>query len=224
MKADEEAARNAVIAAAQAMARSGLSPGRSGNVSQRCGNGMLITPSGMDYETLDTGDICLVDRAGNTSRDGRKPSSEWQLHAAIYEARPEADAIVHCHSPRATALACTRRDLPAFHYMVAVAGGKDIRCARYATFGTRELAAEAVAALEGRMACLLANHGQIAFGDSPAAALALAREVETLAGQYLDALAAGDVTILDDAEMAEVLARFSDYGQPAADDRRSTKT
>ena len=144
----------------------------------------------------------------------RKPSSEWPFHAAIYRARPDAKAIVHTHSPRATALSCTRRGIPAFHYMIALCGGADIRCADYATFGTPELAENTVKALEGRKAVLLANHGVIALGGSLAGAHQIVAEVENLAGQYLDILAAGlEPAILDAAEMERVSARFAGYGK-----------
>ena len=144
----------------------------------------------------------------------RKPSSEAPFHAAIYRARPEVGAIVHTHSPLATAYSCTRRPIPPFHYMVAVAGGADIPCADYATFGSEALADAAVRALEGRRATLLANHGVIALGSSPAAALSLAAEVENLAAQYLALLASGlKPAILGRAEMRRVIAKFAGYGQ-----------
>ena len=141
------------------------------------------------------------------------PSSEWRFHRDIYVARPELNAIVHAHSPFATTLACLARDIPAFHYMIAVAGGKDIRCAPYATFGTQELSDRALVALEGRQACLLANHGMIAVGSSLAKALALAVEVEALAEQYWRALQIGAPNLLSDAEMDIVLKKFQTYGQ-----------
>jgi L-fuculose-phosphate aldolase len=212
----DEEARREVIETARAMAHAGLSPGRSGNVSRRQADGFLITPSGLDYDKLAPEDIVRIDFDGRTLEGARKPSSEWRLHAAILAARPEIGAVVHCHSLHATALACARRPIPAFHYMIAAAGGPDIRCAAYATFGTSELAAQAVAALDGRRACLLANHGQIAIGRDLAATLDLAREVETLAAQYCEVLKLGDVHILGAQEMDEVLARFATYGQ---DDR-----
>ena len=145
----------------------------------------------------------------------RRPSSEWRLHAAIYAARPDAGAVVHTHSPFATALSCAREGIPPFHYMIALGGGADIRCAAYATFGTEALAANCVAALEGRRAALLANHGAVAFGASLAAARALAKEVENLARQYLALRAAGLAPVLlTAAEMEEVAAGFADYARP----------
>lgn len=201
-----------VVAAAQTMGRTGLTPGTSGNISVRTKDGMLITPSGVPYDDLAPKSLVAV--AGDGAAAGRfRPSSEWRFHLAIYAAHPEADAIVHTHSDHATALACCGRGIPAFHYMVAAAGGKDIPCAPYATFGSRELADRAVKALAGRRACLLANHGQIAIGKSVDAALRLAQDVESLARQYVLALNAGEVTILDDAEMARVIEKFKDYGR-----------
>jgi L-fuculose-phosphate aldolase len=148
------------------------------------------------------------------SRGSRLPSSEWRFHRDIYAARAEVGAIVHVHSPFATTLACLGRDIPAFHYMIAVAGGKDIRCAPYATFGTQTLSDHALRALVGRKACLLANHGMIAIGATPTDALALAVEVEALAEQYWRALQIGEPNILSDAEMIVVLDKFRSYGQP----------
>lgn len=192
----------------------GLCPGKSGNVSGRVDGGFVITPSGMAYECLTASDMVTVDLAGHVVAGTRRPSSETVFHAAIYRVRPEIGAIIHTHSPQATALSCSRRPIPPFHYMVAVAGGFDIRCAEYATFGTEELAESAVRALAGRTAALLANHGVIALGRTPAAALALAAEVENLAAQYLTLLAAGlEPVILGDDEMERVIAKFADYGQ-----------
>jgi L-fuculose-phosphate aldolase len=148
----------------------------------------------------------------------RRPSSEWRFHRDIFKSRRDVDAIVHTHSPRATALACTGRGIPAFHYMVAVAGGRDIRCAGYCTFGTQELSDAALAALTDRRACLLANHGVIAVGTDLPAAIALADEVENLALQYCAALSLGEVRILDDAEMYRVVEKFHSYGQQHAAD------
>jgi L-fuculose-phosphate aldolase len=209
----ELALRRAVVETAQAMSREGLSPGRSGNVSARCGAGALITPSGLPYETLTPEQIVLIRGDGSTAPGALLPSSEWQLHLAVYATHPSAEAIVHCHSPNATALACAGRPIPAFHYMVAVAGGVDIPLAPYATFGTRELADAVAATLEGRRACLLAHHGQIAFGRDLARALDLAREVEVLAMQYIKTLQIGGGPVLGEAAMAEVLAKFHTYGQ-----------
>ena len=192
----------------------GLNQGTSGNVSARSPEGFLITPSGRDMTGLGTADVVPVAMDG-AAPEGLKPSSEWRFHRDIYAAFPEAGAIVHAHSPFAVALACLRRDIPPFHYMVAMAGGTDIRCARYATFGTQALSDGALAALEGRSACLLANHGMLVIGSDLRRALALAVEFESLCAQFWRACQIGTPTLLSDAEMADVLAKFRHYGQPA---------
>jgi L-fuculose-phosphate aldolase len=172
----------------------------------------------MPYESIAPADIVAMplDGVEDAARGTRRPSSEWRFHCDIYRARGDASAIVHTHAPFATSLACLRRGIPAFHYMVAVAGGDDIRCAPYATFGTQALSDHAVAALEGRRACLLANHGMIAIGASLATALALAVEVETLAEMYWRAQQLGEPVLLSTAEMEVVVAKFRTYGQPEA--------
>jgi L-fuculose-phosphate aldolase len=210
---DETALRRGVIETAQAMSREGLSPVRSGNVSVRAEGGMLITPTGLAYEGLQPDQIVFVSDKGRTRAVSLKPSSEWHMHLAIYTAKPDAAAVVHCHSMNATALACAERPIPAFHYMVAVAGGSDIPLAPYATFGTPELGRAVTSALAERNAALLSHHGQIACGPSLEAALDLAREVEVLAGQYCRFLQIGGEAILDEAEMARVLEKFRSYGQ-----------
>lgn len=203
-----------LIAAAQRLNALGFMPSKSGNLSVRVDGGFRITPSGLPYADLAETDLVEVAFGGQVIGGHRRPSSEWRLHAEIYAARPEAHAIVHTHSPRATALSCARRGLPAFHYMIALAGGDDIRCAAYATFGTVDLAQTAVDALKGRRACLLANHGVVALGSSLAAAETLARELENLAGAYLDLLAAGlEPKLLTPIEMAAVTAQFGGYGR-----------
>lgn len=218
-----EAAAQEVLAAALAMSRAGLSPGRSGNVSRRIEGGFVVTPSGLAYESLRPDDMVFLDLEGRVTAGRRKPSSEAPFHAAIYRAQAGLGAIVHTHSAKATALSCARRGIPAFHYMVAAAGGADIPCAGYATFGTDELARSAVEALRGRRATLLANHGVIALGQTCAEALALAGEVENLAGQYLALLASGlTPVILDAAEMERVVARFADYGQTSSTRRSAS--
>lgn len=205
-----------LIAAARALDAAGFMPNKSGNLSRRTARGFVITPSGLPYAGLTAGDLVEVALDGTTVTGQHRPSSEWRLHADIYTARGDAQAIVHTHSPHATALSCARRPIPALHYMVAMAGGTDIACAAYATFGTAGLAAAAVAALAGRRACLLANHGVVALGATLAGADALAREVENLARQYLLLLAAGlPPVLLDGPEMAAVTAQFRGYGRPA---------
>jgi L-fuculose-phosphate aldolase len=213
----ESALRDAVVATARAMNGLGINRGKSGNVSARlrCDgfDGFLVTPTGLPYEETGLPDIVPMTLDGD-ARGSRLPSSEWRFHRDIYRARPEVNAVVHTHAPFATSLACLHRGIPAFHYMVAVAGGKDIRCAPYATFGTQQLSDHAVEALEQRTACLLANHGMIAVGASPASALALAVEVETLAEMYWRALQIGEPVLLPDSEMEMVMEKFTTYGQP----------
>jgi L-fuculose-phosphate aldolase len=203
--------RAAVLHAAHGMSTRGLTPGTSGNVSARTGEGMLVTPSALPYETMTEADLVLADLAGRVLEGGRTPTTEWPLHAAVYRARRDVGAIVHAHATFCTTLATLRRDLPPFHYMVAVAGGESIRCAPYAPFGSDELAAHAVDALAGRRACLLANHGVVTVGASPDGALALLAEVEHLAELYWRALQVGDPVLLGAAEMAEAVRRFGDY-------------
>jgi len=207
------ALRKQLIETARSMNALGINQGRSGNVSARIGGGLLITPSGMDYDLLKPGDMVEMTLKGEVRASHRSPSTEWRFHTAILARRPDAGAVVHTHSPVATSLSCLRRDIPAFHYMVAVAGGDTIRCARYATFGTRALSDSALAALEDRKACLLANHGVIALGETLKAALDLALEVETVAGQYHRALQIGKPAILPRAEMVRVLKAFRHYGR-----------
>lgn len=189
----------------------GLNQGTSGNVSVRSREGFLITPSGQNMAALTADDMVEMSLAGETLGEGR-PSSEWRFHRDIYATFPAAEAIVHAHSPFAVALACLRRDIPAFHYMVAMAGGIDIRCAAYATFGTQALSDAVLTALQDRRACLMANHGLLAWGRSLPAALALANEVEALCGQYLRACQVGEPVLLSEVEMQEVLEKFKNYG------------
>jgi L-fuculose-phosphate aldolase len=203
--------RQHLIDTALAMNASGLNQGAAGNLSVRDRDGMLITPSGMDYAGLAPDDIVWMGFDG-ASRGRRTPSSEWRFHAAIYRQRPEASAVLHAHPVSCTALACTHRGIPAFHYMVAVAGGKDIRCADYATFGSDELSSHVLRALEDRKACLMAHHGMVCFEKNLAAALALAIEVEHLALVYCHILAMGGGQQLDDAEMVRVVEKFKTYG------------
>ena len=214
---DEAWARQEVIDTALAMSRSHLSPGKSGNVSMRYGEQILITPSGMAYEDLLPDDIVALSVDGEILRGLLLPSSEWHFHCAIYRAQSDIHGIVHTHSTFATALACLDRSIPAFHYMVAVAGGSDIPCVPYATFGSDALAAHVVAGLLDRSACLLSHHGQIATGQTLAKAYDLAHEVETLAQQYHLACQLGEPVLLDAQEMERVLEKFKTYGkQPAA--------
>ena len=212
-ESDEAWLRQRVIDAALDLASTGLSPQMSGNVSAREGDSIFITPSGVAYTDLMPGDLAEISADGRVLSGPFAPSSEWQMHCAIYEAFPEAGGIVHAHSDFATVLAVMKREVPPFHYMVAVAGGRNIRVAPYATFGTEELARNAVIALEGRCACLLAHHGQIAFGPTVEDALHLAHEVETLAAQYWRALQIGEPELLSDAEMERNVEKFRNYGR-----------
>ncbi|MBD2423845.1 class II aldolase/adducin family protein [Cyanobium sp. FACHB-13342] len=201
--------RQQLVTVARRLNASGLNQGTSGNLSVRIPGGLLITPSSLPYELMQPQDLVALDLAGGC-RDGgsRRPSSEWRLHADILAGRPEIAAVLHCHSIHATALACHGRAIPPFHYMTAVAGGDDIRCAPYATFGTAELSDLAVAALVDRRACLLAQHGQVALGASLDQALRIAIEVETLAQMYLQALQLGEPPLLSPEQMAAVHHQF----------------
>jgi L-fuculose-phosphate aldolase len=206
--------RVALAGLARESVHCGLNQGTSGNVSVRSREGFLITPSGQDMAALTAADMVEMTLSGEVSGEGR-PSSEWRFHRDIYAAFPAAEAVVHAHSPFAVALACLRRDIPPFHYMVAMAGGIDIRCAAYATFGTQALSDAVLSALQDRRACLMANHGLVAWGRSLPAALALANEVEALCGQYLRACQVGKPVLLSAVEMQEVLEKFKDYGNQA---------
>lgn len=211
----ELAARKLVIATALEMSRCGLSPGRSGNVSMRWKDGMLITPSGMAYDDIKPADVVFVGADGAPAKPKPKPSSEWRFHLAAYEARPDRHALVHTHSLHATVLACAHKPIPAFHYMVAIAGGKDIPLIPYATFGTEELSRYVAKGIAERDACLMANHGQIAMSTTLEGALELAREVEILSEQFYKVLTLGKPVVLSDGEMAEMLERFKAYGANA---------
>lgn len=212
---DERAARTALAEAARRTVALGLNRGAEGNVSLRLGVGFLITPSGLPNDTLQAEQMVYMDLEGGW-QGPLKPSSEWRIHRDIYRARVEVAAVVHAHSPHAVSLACLRRPIPPFHYMVAAAGGRDIPCADYATFGTEALSANVLAALTGRRACLMANHGQVALGRTLDEALGLAEIVEELAAQYWRACLMGTPVLLTETEMDEVLVRFADYGQRQA--------
>ena len=205
--------RQAVIDAACAMHRDGLTVANSGNISVRCQKGMLITPSGVAYEALQPQQIVWQDLSGAVLQGDCKPSSEWRIHADIYRAKPDVQAVVHAHSPAATALAATRRPLPAFHYMVALFGGNDVPCAAYASFGTAALSEAVLAVLGERSACLMANHGMLVTGADLATAYQRAQELESLCAQYNQACQLGGVVLLSDKEMAEARAAFAGYGQ-----------
>ena len=188
-----------------------LSALRSGNISVRCKNGFLVTPSGTKYYSLKSKDIVFVSLNGEFDEKNGTPSSEWRFHQDIYKNKIEAKAIVHAHSNYATAISTHGKGIPAFHYMVAMAGGNDIKCAKYATYGTRELSKNILKALRQRNACLIGNHGQIAFSESLTKAFELAEEVENLSNQYINALKIGKPKILSSKEMNKVLSKAKNY-------------
>lgn len=210
---NEKELRSELVRFANKLDEQGLNRGTSGNLSARFGEGMLITPSGMGAEELTEDDIVFVLMDG-TPRGRWQPSSEWLFHRDIYVQRPEFGAVVHTHSVAATALACLRKAIPPFHYMIALIGGDNIRCAKYATFGTQALSDNALAALRGRKACLLANHGMIATGADLAEAYKITLEVETLSEMYLLALQAGEPVLLTAEEFRAAQERFASYGKP----------
>ena len=199
------------------MNTSGINQGTAGNLSIRKENSFLITPSSLPYDTMVPGDIVEMDFDGTFVGD-RRPSSEWRFHRDILAARDDVDVVLHCHSVYATTLACHHKTIPSFHYMTGVAGGTTIRCAKYATFGTQALADYALVALEGRLACLLGQHGQISLGPDLEKALWLAIEVETLSRLYVQALTLGEPPILSDEEMARVLQQMQQMSYGHAPD------
>ena len=217
---DDAALRAALIATARAMRPAGLNRGTAGNVSVRVtdatGDGFLITPTGMPYGHLmpeDLPRVAIDDRDTPSSTGRRKPSSEWRFHRDLYATRPEVGAVLHAHSPFAVSLACLRRSIPPFHYMIARFGGDTLRCADYAIFGSNSLSTAALTAMHERKGCLLANHGQLVAARDLDEALALAVELEELCEQYWRACQLGEPVLLNQAEMAEVIERFKGYGQ-----------
>ena len=202
-----------VVEAARRLSADGMNPGRSGNLSVRVEAGFLVTPSGAAYETLHPDDLVFLIADGSPSREQRTPSTEWRLHRDLYARRPEVGAVVHTHSPYATTLACLRKPIPPFHYEVAFAGGRDIRCAPYATFGTQQFSDACLAAIDGRKACLMANHGAVAVGSSIESARELAEKVEALARLYWQAVQVAEPALLDDAEMSRIVEKFKGYGK-----------
>ena len=192
-----------------------LSALRSGNISVRAKEkgveGFYITPSGMKYTSLKIKDIVFVSLKGVFDKKKSKPSSEWRFHQDIYVNKKEAKAIVHAHSTCATAVSSHQKSIPAFHYMVAVAGGEDLKCTKYATFWTKQLTRNIIKALKNRSACLIANHGQVAFGDNLEKAFELAQEIENICHQYINALRIGIPKILSKKEMKIVLGKFKNY-------------
>ena len=217
-KSEDSKIRDSIVLGCRELTCRGLTYGKSGNISvRRDVHSFFVSPTGMSYEQLAPDDIPLVNLDGRWF-GRRRPSSEWRFHRDILRARSDIGSIVHTHSPKATTLACTGRAIPAFHYMVAVAGGVDIRCAPYRTFGSQELSDVALEALNGRRACLLGNHGVIALGRHLEEALSLAGEVEDLAAKYCAALTLGQVRVLDDNEMQRVIEKFRTYGRQTAVD------
>lgn len=211
--ADEGKLRTRMVEVMRAMDARGLNRGTSGNVSARFGDGMLVTPSGVPPERLSPEAMVFV-RADDSIPDGQlRPSSEWRMHMQILRRRPDVGGVVHCHSRHATILACAGRPIPAVHYMVGVSGGASVPVAPYATFGSEALADAVVAALDGRNAALMANHGQIAVAPSLSHALLIAEEIEEQAAVYWGCLAIGGPNILSDDQMAEIMTQFRAYGQ-----------
>lgn len=200
-----------LLAACRRIAAAGLNDGAAGNLSLRCDDGMLITPSGLPWDELAAEDFVRM-RFDGATQGARAPSSEWRFHRDLYTTRPEFGAVIHTHAPFCTALACLHRAIPPFHYMIARFGGRDVRCARYETYGTEALSDAVLEAMEGRNGCLLGNHGMLVAGRDLRHACALAVELESLAEQYWRACQLGEPVLLDDAEIAQVLEKFSGYG------------
>lgn len=213
--------REELVATARRMSDLGLTPGMSGNVSVRTPRGLLVTPSGMPYGELVPDDAVEIALDGTIRPGQRTPTTEWQLHRDILGSRTDVQAIVHTHSLFCTTISTLRRSIPALHYMIVLAGADEIPCADYATFGSAELASNAIIALGGAQACLLANHGMVALGGTLPAALRLAAEVETLASQYWHAEQIGTPHILDRTELDKVREKFAAYGQHKPRTRRS---
>ncbi len=209
----EDAARISIVNAMRAMDARGLNRGTSGNVSVRFGEGMLVTPSGVTPDRLTPDLIVFMDAAGIPAAGSARPSSEWQMHFGLYRRRPDAGAIVHCHARHSTILACAHKEIPPLHYMVAVSGGASVPVAPYATFGAEELADAVARTLEGRYACLMANHGLIALAPGLPMAMAIAEEIEEQAAVYCGTLAIGGPQLLAETEMSRILEAFRGYGQ-----------
>jgi L-fuculose-phosphate aldolase len=210
---DEGKLRTRMVEVMRAMDARGLNRGTSGNVSARLGDGMLVTPSGVPPERLTPDSMVFVGADDSIPGDQLKPSSEWRMHMQILRRRPDVGGVVHCHSRHATILACAGKPIPAVHYMVGVSGGASVPVAPYATFGSEDLADAVVAALDGRNAALMANHGQIAVAPSLSHALLIAEEIEEQAAVYWGCLAIGGPNILSDGQMAEIMTQFRGYGQ-----------
>ena len=210
----QQTLRSELVEACRAMNRLGINQGTSGNVSVRDGGTMLISPSATPYDTMAPEQVAAMPVEGEYGAwsGPLRPSTEWRFHLDIMRARPDAGAVVHSHPTYCTTLAIARKPIPAVHYMMAAFGGMDVRCAPYATFGTKELSEHAIRALEGRTACLLANHGMIVVGPSLAKAMWLAVELETIAKQYWHSLLIGGPVLLSEAEIADTAKSFGSYG------------
>ena len=216
MEDAERALRGEIVRACREMDRRGINQGTSGNISVRWKDGLLITPSGLAYETMAPEDIIFLTMDGEATGP-HSPSSEWRFHRDILRERPDLGAVVHAHPTYCTGVSMLNRDVPAVHYMIAAAGGPTLRCADYATFGTEELSENALKALQDRSACLLANHGLIACGPTLSKAAWLAEEMEALCRQYVVAMQIGEPVVLSDAEIARVLEKFKSYGPKRKD-------
>ncbi len=211
----ENQIKKTIVKYGKLLNKTNLSPLRSGNISIKYKKGFFITPSGMRYETLKASDIVFVDFKGRFKHKFNKPSSEWRFHKDIY-LNKKCESVVHCHSKNALVLSCLRKKIPAFHYMVAVAGGVDIKCAKYATYGTEKLSKNIIKALKNRKACLIENHGQVAFGKNISETFELAQEVEYLADQYIECLRIGSPKILSISQMHKVLGKVKSYKKERA--------
>jgi len=209
----EEALRQELVLTLRTMSERGLNRGTSGNASVRCGEKMLVTPTGIVPQALTPESMVLIDGQGHSATGSMRPSSEWRMHWGILAGRPDVSAVVHCHSRHATILACAGRAIPAIHYMVAVGGRAKIPLAPYHLFGSEELATAVVETLQGGNACLMANHGQIVAASNLARACAIAEEVEEQAAVYFGALSIGGPQLLSSSQMDEVMRRFKGYGQ-----------
>ncbi|THD58859.1 class II aldolase/adducin family protein [Phenylobacterium sp.] len=209
----EAQAREAIVRAMRALDAKGLNRGTSGNVSMRWEDGLLVTPSGVTPEALTADSIVRLSMDGTADPGALKPSSEWRMHAGLLARRPDVRAVVHCHARHATILACAGKPIPAVHYMVGVGGGSGVPIAPYEPFGSDDLARVVAETLEGRFACLMANHGLIAVAPSLGRAMAIAEEIEEQAAVYWGTLAIGGPNLLSEAQMTDILERFGTYGQ-----------
>lgn len=209
----EDEARQQLVDAMRALDARGLNRGTSGNISVRYASGMFVTPSGITPDRLTSDQMVFVDGDGQVSAGSASPSSEWRMHMGVYKRRADVNAVVHCHARYSTILACAHREIPPLHYMVAVSGGPSVPVAPYATFGSEELAASVVETLDGRLACLMANHGLIVLGPKLRIAMAIAEEIEEQAAVYCGTLAVGGPKLLETAEMDRIIGAFKQYGQ-----------